>query len=475
VVISNEEKPAIPGAVELELLAAVQGGQTLARLEGQVVFVQGGIAGEIVQVDGLGRRRGYLEGEAHSLVRASTARVVPPCPYFGENGRKRGALHAPTLPEGLVCGGCQYQHIEYQGQLDLKYTVLRDTLRRVGKIVDPPVGEMEGSPSPYHYRNKATWLVTDEGELAYHEARSHRAVSIHECHLLSPPVRAIFDALSSASADIGLAGLVRSLEVRSLPDLDGSDAGALVLDLAPSTTSHEAEALAEALAECCPTIRSVARRVPFAPVGLPDEQAQAHILFGPPRTEVMILGERLSLSPTSFFQVNLPVAEAIARHVLEQCGMVAGKQALDVYSGVGIFTIPLARQADAVVSLELDGGAVADARLSVGAAGLENVTLLQGDAAANLKAILPGAMHCVIVDPPRTGCSSEALRQLARIKAPRLVYVSCDAATLARDLRVLLDFGYELDSVRPFDIFPQTAHIESVSSLRLPKKRKVRT
>ncbi|MGH2409176.1 MAG: 23S rRNA (uracil(1939)-C(5))-methyltransferase RlmD, partial [Chloroflexota bacterium] len=431
-----------PGARALELLAAVQGGQTLARLDGQVVFVQGGIAGEIVQVEGLSHRRGSLDGAAHSLIRASTSRVAPPCPYFGENGRARGALQAPGS-EGLVCGGCQYQHIDYQAQLDLKHTVLRDTLRRVGKIVDPPVGEPEGSPSPYHYRNKATWLVTDEGELAYHEARSHRAVPITECHLLTPPLRAIFDALSSASAEIGLAGMARSLEARSLPDLAGVDAGTLVLDLVPSTTSHEAEALAEALVECCPTIRAVARRATDAPLGSPEPQAG--MLYGSPRIEVMILGERLSLSPTSFFQVNLPVAEALARYVLEQCGPVAGKQALDVYSGVGLFTIPLARQADAVISLELDGGAVADARLSVETAGLDNVTLLQGDAAANLKAILPGTMQCVIVDPPRTGCSPHALRQLARVKAPRLVYVSCDAATLARDLRVLLDFGYELE------------------------------
>ncbi|HEY8287315.1 MAG TPA: 23S rRNA (uracil(1939)-C(5))-methyltransferase RlmD [Chloroflexota bacterium] len=470
--IPDERTADEPGTRELELLAAVQGGQTLARLDGQVVFVQGGIAGEIVQVEGLSRKRGYLDGAAHSLVRASASRAMPPCPYFGENGRHRGALQAPGSA-GLVCGGCQYQHIDYQGQLDLKRTVLRDTLRRVGKIVDPPVGEPEGSPSPFHYRNKATWLVTDEGELAYHEARSHRAVPITECHLLTPPLRAIFDALSSASGEIGLAGMVRSLEARSLPDLDGIDAGTLVLDLAPGTTSHEAEALAEALAECCPAIRTVARRALAAPLGSPDPPAG--ILYGSPRTEVMVLGERLSLSPTSFFQVNLPVAEALARHVLEQCGLVAGKQALDVYSGVGLFTIPLARQADAVISLELDGGAVADARLSVEAAGLDNATLLQGDAAANLKAILPGTMQCAIVDPPRTGCSPHALRQLARIKAPRLVYVSCDAATLARDLRVLLDFGYELESVRPFDIFPQTAHIESVSSLRLPKKRKVRS
>lgn len=454
--------------LELELLAPVHGGHTLARRDGQVVFVHGGIAGEVVQVGGLAGKRGYLEGEALALVRPSPQRTDPLCPFFGENGRQRGALHLAGAPRGAVCGGCQYQHIAYQGQLDLKQSVLREALRRVGKIIDPPVADPVPSPTPYAYRNKATWLITEEGELAYFEAGSHRAVPITVCHLLTPPVLAIFNAISAASAEIGLAGLIRSLEARVLPDPSGPPAGTLVLDLASSTTRHEAEALAEALAECCPGVRAVAQR------GSPDESLPA-TLHGLARTTVAFLDERLALSPTSFFQVNLPAAEAMARHVLSQCGTLAGRQALDVYSGVGLFTILLARQAEAVIALELDAGAVADARQSLATADLDNVTVLQGDAAANLKAILPGTMQCVVLDPPRSGCSPAVLRQLTRIKAPRLVYVSCDAATLARDLRVLLDSGYELETVQPFDLFPQTAHIESVATLRLPKKRKPRS
>ncbi|MGH2390483.1 MAG: 23S rRNA (uracil(1939)-C(5))-methyltransferase RlmD [Chloroflexota bacterium] len=471
--ISRETEPPEIGGVELELSAAVQGGRNLARHEGQVVFVTGGIAGESARVSDLVRRRGYLEGAAVSISRSSPLRVTPPCQIFGENGRRRGALPMAPASAGGVCGGCQYQHIDYTGQQMLKRTVLADTLRRVGKIVDPPVGAPIPSPSSYAYRNKAAWLVTEEGELAYHEARSRTAVPITECLLLTPSLHAVFDAVSAASAEIGLAGLARSLEARVLPDPEGADMGALVLDLAPSTTSHEAEALAEALADCCPIVRSVSRRALPATEG--TEEARPLLLFGEEYLETQFLGERLSIAPTAFFQVNTAVAEALARYVLDQCGTLTDRQALDVYSGVGLFTIPLARRADAVISLELDAGAVVAARRAIAAAKLENVTLLQGDAARNLKAILPGTMQCVVVDPPRTGCSPETLRQLARIKAPRLIYVSCDAATLARDLRVLLDSGYELETVQPFDLFPQTAHIESVTALRLPKKRRSRS
>ncbi len=471
--ITGESEPPTVEGMELDLLAAVQGGRTLARHEGQVVFITGGIAGESAHVSDLVRRRGYLEGAADTVSRLSPLRVTPPCRYFGENGLWRGSVPTPLTAAGGVCGGCQYQHIDYAGQQALKQAVLTDTLRRVGKIVDPPVGAPIPSPEPYGYRNKATWIVTEEGELAYYEARSRIAVPISTCLLLSPALQAVFDAVSAASAEIGLAGLAQSLEARVLTDPTGVDAAAIVLDLAPSTTSQEAEVLAEALTECCPNVRSVWGRAFAGTDGA--REARPLLLHGEEYLETMFLGERLSISPTSFFQVNFQIAEAIATYVLEQCGTLTDRQALDVYSGVGLFTLPLARAADAVISLEVDEGAVAAARRSVAAAGLENVTLLQGDAALNLKAILPGSIQCAVVDPTRAGCSPETLHQLARIKARRLIYVSCDAATLARDLRVLLDNGYELETVRPFDLFPQTAHIESVSALRLPKKRRAKS
>src|SRR5262249_21250727 len=172
--------------LDLDLLAPVQGGQMLARLDGQVVFVHGGIPGETVRLDPPTPRRGYLEADAVGLHVPHAARVAPPCPYFGENTRVRGSIDGTGLSPGPVCGGCQYQHVAYEQQLAFKEVVLRDTLRRVGKILEPPVAAPIDSPNPYHYRNKTSWLITDEGEPAYHQARSHAPVPIDSCHLLVP-------------------------------------------------------------------------------------------------------------------------------------------------------------------------------------------------------------------------------------------------------------------------------------------------
>src|SRR5690349_18583626 len=146
---------------DFELLAPVQGGQMLTRLDGQVVFVHGGLPGEIVRLDEPVRKRGYLEADALSLAGSPhAARVSPPCPYFGENSRTRGDITDPGRGRESVCGGCQYQHADYEQQLAFKATILRDVLRRVGKIVEAPVNAPIASPRPYGYRNKATWMIT---------------------------------------------------------------------------------------------------------------------------------------------------------------------------------------------------------------------------------------------------------------------------------------------------------------------------
>jgi 23S rRNA (uracil1939-C5)-methyltransferase len=455
------------GQTGLELLAPVQGGQMLARLSGQVVFVHGGIPGETVAIADPVGKRGYLEADAIGIMREAPTRDIPPCPYFGENGRRRGSVAIAQDTPGLVCGGCQYQHIAYAAQIEIKQRIVADQLRRVGKILDAPVLPTQPSPSPYNYRNKASWLVTEEGELAYHEARSHRAVAIAECHLLTPGVLRIFDTIRGASSELGIGGILRGLEARVLPTGENGEAATLVLTLAQSISPDEATVLAEALQDLCPTVRSVSAT-------WTDRHAEPVHLAGEERIQAAFLDEQLSISPSTFFQVNLPVADALVRYTLAQLGPVEGRQVLDVYSGAGTFTIPLARRADAVIGVEVDEGSIADARDTVARIGLDNVTMLHGDAGSSLKSMLPGSVAATIIDPPRMGCSPEVLRQLARIKSPRLLYVSCDPATLARDLRFLLDHGYQLEAVQPFDLFPQTAHIETVSTLKLPRKFQAR-
>ena len=452
-----------PPGSELELIAPIQGGQMLARRSGQPVFIQGGIPGEVVVHGELAARRGYLEGEAESVVKSVPMRTTPRCPYYGENGRRRGSIGAESSAPGPVCGGCQYQHITYGGQLEVKSQVVREQMRRVGKIVEAPVRAVQASPSPYAYRNKAAWIIGPGGEPAYHEARSHQLVPVDECLLLTPGLRDVFDHLRAASAAIGLAGRVSAVEARSLPDRSGAEIGTMAITYDPGLPPSSAEAVARALMEACPSVRSVS--------GARLDRAEDYVhLAGEPRMQAAFLDMELSLSPSTFFQTNLPVAEKMAQYVLEQLGPLEKRVVLDAYCGAGTFTVPMAKRAQAVIGAELDAIAVADVRATLARLGTDNVTILQGDAGLGLRSLLPGTVHSAIVDPPRSGCSKQVLHQLARIRIPRLLYVSCDPSTLARDLRFLIDQGFVLDSIVPFDLFPQTAHIECIASLRLQKR-----
>jgi 23S rRNA (uracil1939-C5)-methyltransferase len=454
-------------STEIELIAPVQGGQMLARRAGQVVFLHGGIPGETVVHGNLAAKRGYLEGDAEAVVRTVPARTEPPCPYFGENTQRRGSIQAEASMSGPVCGGCKYQHVAYAAQLELKNQIVREQMRRVGKIVDAPVQAVQPSPTQYAYRNKAAWIVTANGELAYHEARSHQLVPIDECLLLTPELLGIFDCLRAASPEIGLSGIARSIEARSLPRRDGGEVGTLALTYEAGLSDSEATAVAEALLDVCPMVESIS--------GASIDRAEQHShLAGRERIETAFLDEDMCLSPSTFFQVNLPVATLMARHVLEQMGTLGKRVVLDAYCGAGTFTVPAARRAEAVIALEIDPNAVADLRETLARVGADNVTILEGDAGTGLRSLLPGTIDCAVIDPPRSGCSPLVLRQLARIKIPRLVYVSCDPSTLARDLRFLLDQGFLLDSVVPYDLFPQTAHIECIATLRLPKRFQAR-
>jgi 23S rRNA (uracil1939-C5)-methyltransferase len=462
----QEPAPTDTTPLTLDLLAPVLGGKNLARSDGQVTFVAGGIPGERVRAVVPVRKRGYLEAEGVAVVTSSPDRVEPPCPYFGENPRLRGSLGAQAHRPGPVCGGCQYQHIAYARQPQLKTALVKDVLRRIGKILEAPVAETLPAPQPYGYRNKSSWQVLPDGTLAYRETHSHVTVPIEYCLQLTSPLQQLFDAIVAAAPEVGLGGLATGLEARVLPDAAGVAHGQLLLELARSTSMAEAQALGAALMESCPNLVGVA-----ATYDLPET---AVIVAGSPRLTVRFLDLDLAVSPASFFQVHLPVAESLAGYVLAQCGNLAGTDVLDVYAGVGTLTIPLARRAEAVIAVEQSEPAVEDAREAIRRLALENVTMLPGDAGQMLKAILPGTIGCVVVDPPRAGCSAQTLRQLQRIKSPRLIYVACDPATLARDLRVLLDLGYTLDAVQPFDLFPETAHVEVVATLALPKKFRAR-
>jgi len=342
--------------------------------------------------------------------------VVPPCRHFG------------------ICGGCQWQHMAYGAQLAHKREIVRDQMARIAKLPEVPVATVLGMDVPWHYRNHVQFALDDEGNLGYLAARSHRVVPIEECYL---PHLLLEDIL--VSLDLDLPGL-RSLSLRA-----GTNTGDLMVIL--ETTSGD--------------IPDFAVDVPVSCVLWPADGAPV-ALVGCDYIHEEVAGRLYRVSAGSFFQVNTAQAAHLVRLVTEALAPESDDVLLDMFCGVGTFGLSLAERVQAIIGVEESPSAVGDARANAKECG--NVTILQGRAEDALPS-LPHPVDLAVLDPPRAGVSPAALEALASLGPRRIAYVSCDPASLARDLGRLDAAGYAIRSIQPVDMFPQTYHIESVTLL----------
>jgi len=386
--------------VQVELTDIAFQGAAIGRANDQVVFAAYGIPGETVTVEVERERRDYLQGRVLAVVKPSPARVEPPCPYFGE------------------CGGCQWQHIDYQQQVQFKRHIVREQLRRIGKFDDPPVSPTISSPDPYGYRNQARLTVGPDGQLGFvsRPGRARRFLRIDRCLIMHPAINAVLAKLQ------GRARVKHQVVIRW-----GVNTGQLLVQ------------------------PELSRQLPDVPSGQPFYEEE-------------LLGRRFRISASSFFQTHTKQAERLVELVRERIQPTGQEVVVDAYAGVGTFAVLLAPEVRRVVAIEESSSAVEDAQYNL--QGIDNVEYIRAkveDVLGDL-AMIPDV---VILDPPRVGCHPDALQAVLRLKPRRLVYVSCDPSTLARDVRVLCDGGYRLRDVTPVDMFPQTYHIESVSTLEL--------
>ena len=400
--------------LELELTSIAHGGDALGRHEGRVIFVPYGIPDERVRVEITENRGRWARARLIEILRPSPHRVKPPCPYFG------------------TCGGCQWQHLDYEAQLAYKTTIVSEQLNHLGGLQEAPVEPTLPSVDTWHYRNHAQFTPSSDGRLGFKMARSKRVVPIAECLLLHPLLADLFSTL-----DLALPGLER-------------------LSLRAGIRTGETMLIFETVDDEPPGIEV---DVPVSCVLLLKDGTLVNLVGSNHFTE--ILGNRrFQVSAPSFFQVNTAQAERLVEIVAAFLQLTGDESLLDVYCGVGTFALSLASQARRVIGVESNPYAVADARLN--AQGLSNVEFIEG----RVEDVLPNldfAVDATVLDPPRQGCRPEVLQALTDLKPARIVYVSCDPATLARDARRLGDAGYRLVKVRPVDMFPQTYHIESVS------------
>jgi len=421
----------------------VYGGDGLAHAGERTVFVPFVLPGEEVRVALKSQKKRTAWAAPVEIVKAAETRITPKCSHF------------------KVCGGCQYQHIESSQQPELKQGILRETLSRLGGISWP--GEIKRhTATPFEYRNRAQWAVRSAmpRAMGYFLPESSQIVPVDECPVLSPLLAKSFQQLQDRTRSNSLPGQIEEIEAFA----DSSDEK-LALNVAFHEFTESPATLFKFFRDALPQLESLL---------LLDQKKNRFELSGPGFLTHQASGFNFRVSHLSFFQVNRFLIEDLLQSV------VSGKKgmlALDLYAGVGFFSLPLAKTFERVIGVDANLAAIRDLRSNAEAAGL-------AIASHNLHTEeflkkLDEKPDLVVLDPPRSGLGQSTAAKLAEIQAPEIVYLSCDPSTLARDLAVLLQTErmptgakpnaprYELASVELFDLFPQTHHIETLVHLRL--------
>lgn len=386
----------------------VYGGDGLGRIDGQVILVPLVLPGESVQVTCERAKKGLLRGSGPEVLQASPERITPRCEYFGE------------------CGGCQYQHFDHALQLQEKRSILLETLSRMGGIQD--FGEVKiVSADPWNYRNRLQLHFKDR-QLGFHKSGSHELCGIDHCEISSPMLNEVIRKLRDASKRPEWPSFLNSLEV----------------------FTNEAQVQLNVMDSDRPV---AARFFEWCAEILPQ--------FAPGSIEYSAAGYTFRISGGSFFQVNRFLVDRLVEEVIPT---EAGRSAVDLYSGVGLFTLPLARKFEDVRAVERSIAAIRDLEFNAKAHDL-SIDSEKGSAEDFLRRIQQRP-DFILADPPRAGLGKEAVAELLRLQAPSVTIVSCDPTTLARDLKSLLSV-YQLQSLTLIDLFPQTYHLETIAKLQL--------
>jgi 23S rRNA (uracil1939-C5)-methyltransferase len=424
----------------------IYGGEGLAHHEGATVFVPFVLPGERVAVAPVEQKKKFVRGRVEQILQASAERIPARCPHFG------------------VCGGCDYQHISYDAQLRYKSDILRETLRRLGRMEWSGEIVAHASSSAWGYRNRAQWKVrplegaageagngvaagSDKLGIGYFRANSTALCAVEDCSIISPLLLKTLLALREALAAGALPRGLREVEAF----VDASDSKLLLTATFAGFPSRAAEH-AETFRRVVPEIASLLFH---------DPSHDRMELFGPGFLDYEAGGIAYRVGHFSFFQVNRFLVDELAREVVER--EEGGRLALDLFAGVGLFSVPLAARFERVISVESNPAAARDLETNMRGRGTIEVRTAEVERFVERTKERP---ELVVLDPPRAGVTPEAMQRIAKIGPARITYISCEPPTLARDLALLVKGGYDCTEIHLFDLFPQTFHMETVVRLR---------
>ena len=441
--------------LELSVDSLAYGGNGVARLNGFVVFVRRGLPGDVVRARVTKVKRNHAEALAVEVVEPSPQRVEAPCAHYP------------------ACGGCRFQDLAYEAQAAAKEEQVRDALRRIGGLAQPPLEPIVPAVERFHYRNKLeySFTTTPSGPaLGFDKAgRWDEVLDVERCWLTTELGNALRDAVRDWARGEGLeaydqaehTGYLRHLVVR-----EGRNTGQALVELVTAPGERfDRDELVEVLRRF-PEVRSIHWAVNDSPAEVTN--LPTTLLWGEEAIEEELCGLRFRVRPNAFLQTNTAMAERLYG-LATQYAEVSGRETVyDLYCGIGTIGLTLARRALTVWGVEASEESVACALENAELNGITNAAFFAGEVGASLEELRSraGPPDVAVVDPPRAGLSGKALRRLARLKAPRIVYVSCNPTTLAGNVKELeRDWGYCLARACPVDMFPHTPHVEAVALL----------
>jgi len=448
-------------------------GKAIGRIDGLVVFVNDAVPGDTVRASITKVKSQYLEAKNLEVIKESDLRVEPRCRYVGS------------------CGGCKMQHIDYAAQLSLKHKHVIDAFERIGKIKDITIPEPVGSDPIFYYRNKMEfsfsdqrWLTTAEIEsgreydknfaLGLHvPGRYDKVLDIEECWLQSEESNRILDSVRRSAKEMNIEpyathsheGFLRFLVVKQ-----SHATGEIMVNIVTSDNRQDImQPVIDRLREDVPAITTIVNNINRrkAQVAVGDEEI---VYFSNGYITEKIGEYTFRISANSFFQTNSKQAERLYSIAKEFGELAADDVILDLYSGTGTITIYLSDSGRLLYGIESVSDAVKDAKENASLNNVDNVHFIEGDVLDKLQRMdswLPEKPTVIYLDPPRSGVHPKAIREIVSLTIPKIVYVSCNPTTQARDIAALKEHGYKIDRVQPVDMFPHTYHIENVVRLTL--------
>lgn len=456
--------------VQLKIENLIFGGEALARYRGFTVFVPYACPGDEIEAEITEVKKDFARARITKIIESSPHRIAPSCPYFYRLEEQ--------VENKLYCGGCDWQHIDYQAQLRFKTSMVKEALTYIARIKNPPVADIIPAAQSFNYRNKMQLKIglaeKDDGRkkviCGFFAKNTHYIIDLEKCLIQSESANEILALVRQLLAEYELPGydeethrgLMRHVILRT-----GANTNQYMLIFVTKEKDfpgkHE---IAQKIMSRFPSVISVIQNINKAKTNVILGE-DTLVIAGKPKIQEKIKGLTFDISPVSFFQTNTAQAEKLYEKVLEFAELTGTEIVLDVYSGAGAIALSVAPKAQKVIGVESVQSAVKDAIANTEWNGIKNVEFRLGEAELVLSRLYKQQVkpEVIIIDPPRKGCSQKVLEAIINLSPRKIIYVSCEPATLARDLQILSKRYYKPEIVQPVDMFPQTAHIECVAKI----------